>query len=165
MSSLPYLSGNMVHYIRFLKPPRFTQVTKDPRRPVLSTLITITTDLGDAFYPGDVCIYVAMADHATVKPLGTACWRSGMRCLQVDKEVPRKEMIFPIRILFTCNESLKVDSLQLGQLPDIVSAWTDDFGGPDGLNADLIIRQFLVPNGQVLNICEENGESIAHHIW
>lgn len=157
----------MVHYIRFLKPPRLIANAKLPTRTSLTALITITTDLGDAFYPGDVDVHVALAEQDNVTSLGTVCWKSGMRCLRVEIQVALHTSTYPARFLFTCCESLRMDSLQLGQLPDIVSAWTEDFHADDDLklDADLIIRSFRLPNGQVLKICEENGESIARHIW
>ncbi|KAL8703062.1 MAG: hypothetical protein Q9201_003762 [Fulgogasparrea decipioides] len=94
-----------------------------------------------------------------------AYWKPGMRCLHIQNEVPFKELVFPAKFLFTCNESLEVDSLQFGSLPDIVSACTEDFRGYADLDADVIIRQFQIPNGQLMKIYEENGESIARHIW
>ncbi|KAL8736891.1 MAG: hypothetical protein Q9181_002231 [Wetmoreana brouardii] len=94
-----------------------------------------------------------------------AHWKSGMRYLHIQNEVPFNELVFPAKLLFTCNESLEVDSLHLGSLPDIVSACTENFRSHDDLDADVIIRQFRIPNGQVMKIYEGNGESIARHIW
>ncbi|KAL8764494.1 MAG: hypothetical protein Q9194_007035 [Teloschistes cf. exilis] len=113
----------MVHYIRFLKPPRLSVNPKLSWRPSLTTLITITTDLGDVFYPGDAEVHVALAEADNVTSVGT-----------------------------------------LGQLPDIVSAWTEDFHAEDGMKLDssVTIRCFSIPNGQVLKIYEENGSEALH---
>ncbi|KAL9581382.1 MAG: hypothetical protein Q9212_003935 [Teloschistes hypoglaucus] len=156
----------MVHYIRFLKPPRLIANAKRPRRPSLTALITITTDLADAFYPGDVEVHVALAEQDNVTFLGTVCWKSGMRCLRVEIQVALQTVTYPARFFFTSCASLQMDSLQLSQLPDIVSAWTENFRAEDNmkLDADVIIRSFSIPNGQVLKIYEENGESMARHI-
>ncbi|KAL8635741.1 MAG: hypothetical protein Q9228_006800 [Teloschistes exilis] len=157
----------MVHYIRFLKPPRLSVNPKLSWRPSLTTLITITTDLGDVFYPGDAEVHVALAEADNVTSLGTVCWKSGMRCLRIEIQVALHAVKYPAGFFFTSCGSLHMDSLQLGQLPDIVSAWTEDFHAEDGMKLDssVTIRCFSIPNGQVLKIYEENGDSIARHVW
>ncbi|KAL8693122.1 MAG: hypothetical protein Q9224_003815 [Gallowayella concinna] len=148
----------MVHYIRFLKPPRLNRLNN-----LLSTMITITTDLGDAFYPGDVCVHIGVAHGAIMTSLGVASWKSGMRILKIEAKVPMDPSRF--RFVFTSNESLRIDALQLGRLPEIVSAWTEEFLHSADLGSDVTLRRFRLPGGQVLEICEENGESMARHVW
>ncbi|KAL8808306.1 MAG: hypothetical protein Q9182_000126 [Xanthomendoza sp. 2 TL-2023] len=148
----------MVHYIRFLKPPRLSQFNN-----FLTTLITITTDLGDAFYPGDVCVHVGVARGTTMTSLGVANWKSGMRVLKIEAKVPVDHS--PFRFLFTSSESLRIDPLQLDRLPEIVSAWTEEFSHLADVGSDVTLRHFQLPSGQLLEIYEENGESMARHIW
>lgn len=155
----------MVHYIRFLKPPRFDLAIKIPKRVLLSALITITTDLGDAFYPGDLPVYIAVVTHVGRISLGLTYWKPGMRCLKTQAKVPLEYLTSPAKLLFTCNESLETDSLQLGKVPCVVSAWTKEFRGTHDLITDVVMRRFTLLEGKVLEICEANGESIACHIW
>ncbi|KAL8688207.1 MAG: hypothetical protein Q9218_005826 [Villophora microphyllina] len=157
----------MVHYIRFLKAPRLVANAKTSKGPLLTALITITTDLGDAFYLGDVNIHVAVTDVSKTTLLGTVCWKSGMRCLRAEIQFPLQNFTYPARFLFTSSESLKMDILQLDRLPDIVSAWTEKVYADEclAIDTDVMIRFFRMPDGQILKIYEENGESIARHIW
>ncbi|KAL9578477.1 MAG: hypothetical protein Q9203_007081 [Teloschistes exilis] len=128
----------MVHYIRFLKPPRLSVNPKLSWRPSLTTLITITTDLGDVFYPGDAEVHVALAEADNVTSVGTVCWKSGMRCLRIEIQVALHAVKYPAGFFFTSCGSLHMDSLQLGQLPDIVSAWTEDFHAEDDIDDDAL---------------------------
>ncbi|KAL8814186.1 MAG: hypothetical protein Q9223_006575 [Gallowayella weberi] len=148
----------MVHYIRFLKPPRLSRLND-----LLTTMITITTDLGDAFYPGDMRVHIGVARGTTMTSLGVANWKSGMRVLKIEAKVPVDPS--PFRFLFTSSESLCIDALQLDRLPEIVSAWTEEFSHPADLGSDVTLRCFQLRSGQLLEICEENGESMARHIW
>ena len=157
----------MVHYIRFLKAPRLTQSSVVVDDFMIRTLITITTDLGDAFYPGNVDVHVGVANR---KPglifLGTASWRSGMRSLQIEVKVRSVELAFSAQLLLTCNASLEADLLHWGEIPDIVGAWSDRFEGHiEGPDPKVIIRKLRLPNNRRLDLYEECGESIAHHIW
>ena len=44
----------MVHYVRFLKPPRSCSLEKS--QTLVKALITVTTDLGDDFLPCDLAL-------------------------------------------------------------------------------------------------------------
>ncbi|KAL8916546.1 MAG: hypothetical protein Q9172_006247 [Xanthocarpia lactea] len=155
----------MVHYIRFLQPPRVSRLNHDKVHALLSTLLTITTDLGDDFYPGDACILIAVEHGTVIDLLGTAHWKPGMRVLKIEAKVPLDDLRLRARFFFTCNEYLHIDSLQIGRLSDIVSAWTEEFLHLDDLDTNLTIRRFQSPTGPVLEICEENGDSMARHVW
>lgn len=88
-----------------------------------------------------------------------------MRCLKTETKVPSEYLESRARLFFTCNDSVETDSLQHGKVPYFVSAWTEEFTGPQDPIADVVVRRFTLLNGQVLDICEDNGESIARHIW
>ncbi|KAI4169243.1 MAG: hypothetical protein LQ343_005831 [Gyalolechia ehrenbergii] len=154
----------MVHYIRFLKSPRFDLAVKSPKQVPVSALITITTDLGDAFYPGDLSIYTAIVTRLSKIPLGLTFWKPGMRCLKIETKVPLEYLTSWARLLFSGSASLEADTVQLGKVPYIVSAWTEAFKGPQDAIADVVVRGFTLLEGKVLEIWEENGESIACHI-
>ena len=159
----------MVYYIRFLKPPYWNEEKKSSSYIVLQSLITITTDLGDAFYPGNVHIYVVLMSKTAPRAWKEFDWKAGMRCLEIDLALcPKSYGKLPARLVVTTNEEGPVpDRLQLDNLPDIVSAWTADLGELDikELSKSFTVRRFRLPQGRVLEILEENGESIALHIW
>ncbi|KAL8673464.1 MAG: hypothetical protein Q9168_002131 [Polycauliona sp. 1 TL-2023] len=155
----------MVHYIRFLKPPRVTLPDADGTHGLLSTLLTITTDLGDAFYSGHAYIYSGIFSGTATKPFGITHWEPGMRVVKIEAKVPLEFFVPPFRFMFTCNESLDIELLHIEQLPRIMSAWTEEFSFPEHLDTKVTVRRLRLPDGRLLEICEENGESMARHIW
>ncbi|OTA52281.1 hypothetical protein K449DRAFT_379504 [Hypoxylon sp. EC38] len=72
-----------MHYIRLLRPAKFD--ASDRRRPIISLLITITTDLGDSFlYPDEPVELIVGADDAAgqsviLKTDHPYRWTAGMR--------------------------------------------------------------------------------------
>ncbi|CAO1596452.1 hypothetical protein XANCAGTX0491_000297 [Xanthoria calcicola] len=94
-----------------------------------------------------------------------AHWMPGMRVMKIEAKVPLDLLRLRARFLFTCNELFEIDALQIERLPDIISAWTEEFSHLDDLDSDTTVRRFRVPDGRVLEICEENGDSMARHIW
>ncbi|KAI1136530.1 putative methyltransferase-domain-containing protein [Hypoxylon sp. FL0543] len=78
-----------MHYIRLLRPAKLD--ASDRRRPIISLLLTITTDLGDSFlYPDEPVELVIAADDAAgqsvvLRPVQPPRWTAGMRgvCLPV----------------------------------------------------------------------------------
>lgn len=155
----------MVYYIRFLKPPRVSRLHVDRDDALVSTMITITTDLGDAFYPGNLCIHTAIDYEGVMTSLALSKWEPGMRVLKIEARTLVNNPRSRSKFFFTANKSLGIDSLQLDRIPDIVSAWTEEFSQWDDLDTNVTLRRFQLPCSQVLEICEENGESMARHIW
>ncbi|KAL8843516.1 MAG: hypothetical protein Q9170_000020 [Blastenia crenularia] len=142
----------MVHYVRFLRSPRFDLAVRYRGRVLLRGLITITTDLGDSFYPSDLCLYTAIVTRNGRISLASTTWKPGMRCLKVEIKVPLEYLTLPAKFLFTCDETLETDSLKLGKVPHIISAWTEEFRGHQDSIADVVVRRFTVQEGKVLDI-------------
>ncbi|KAI4152558.1 MAG: hypothetical protein LQ341_000697 [Variospora aurantia] len=155
----------MVHYIRLLKPPVFDKENCPPDQVRLSVVIAITTDLGDAFYPGELSLFLGIFTHAGTLRLGPATWKAGTRCLKWHINIKLQHLASRARLLFTCSDSLETDSLELGNVPSVLGAWTDEFTGPKAVFDDIVLRRFVLQKGRELDICEDNGESIGRHIW
>ena len=155
----------MAYYIRFLKVPKFDGTAMLPDRALFRALITITTDLGDAFYPGNLSVCTSIYTSVGKISLGLTSWRPGTRCLEIKTQVPIEYLRSPARLLFTCGESQETDSLHVGKVPYVISAWTEVFSGPQYDIANVVIRRLHLQEGKVLDICEDVGESIACHIW
>ncbi|RYP47346.1 hypothetical protein DL768_006597 [Monosporascus sp. mg162] len=142
-----------MHYIRLLRPP--TVDTSNPSDPVLSVLLTITTDLGDSFlYPDNPIVLVfwfpvdnhqkaSLRNGPVLEPLDSGrpvMWEAGMRVLNLKFHFPKKAL--------DCKASLKISALERDQ--QIVSLsesryllpWRvkDDGRQSQGLIADLTIE-------------------------
>ncbi|RYP59194.1 hypothetical protein DL771_010966 [Monosporascus sp. 5C6A] len=142
-----------MHYIRLLRPA--TVDTSNPSDPVLSVLLTITTDLGDSFLYRDNpivlvfwltvggCRKASLRTGQILEPLDSGrpvMWEAGMRVLNLKLHFPKEALDY--------KASLKVSALERG--PQIVSLsesrdllpWRvkEDGRQSQGLIADLTIE-------------------------
>ncbi|KAL9614287.1 MAG: hypothetical protein Q9167_001243 [Letrouitia subvulpina] len=153
----------MVYYIRFLQPPRWKS-DKTRRTPFLSSLLTLTTDLGDDFYPGEVTIRATLVSETNPHAVEEVKWKPGCRCVRVNMEVNASRCSWPASLAFAVNDLPLVNHLGHQDIPEFVNAWTAPFTLDDDPDPRMV-RRFTLPTGDVLNIYEENGDSIARHIW
>jgi hypothetical protein len=161
----------MVYYIRFLKSPRIQTLKTGPS--FVSALISITTDLGDAFLPDDVTLDVVLEDGGSNHTLFKKCylWEAGKRELAISLGPIQFGSKLPTAVLGVgCTSDtigLKPNSLVSEKaLPAVLSGWSAIFGGPQALISErLIERRFDLRQEAKLSIWEESGENIARHIW
>ena len=158
----------MVYYLRFLKPPKL-----DIRNGIVRALLTVTTDLGDDFYPGDLTLYAIVVTSACESDWQsewqTVKWKSGMRTVWVeigDIELSPLELL---ELIVNTQETMLGDNAQFTRLPDVLSARSESFGRGawwEKIQAeDRIQRRFKTEAGHESLIFEEIGESIARHVW
>jgi hypothetical protein len=158
----------MVYYLRFLKPPKL-----NVRTSIVRALLTITTDLGDDFYAGDLTIYaIAVASergsnwHSAWQKVK---WKRGMRTVWVEIRDIESSPPELLRLIVNTQPTVQADSAQVDCLPDILSARSEFFGrGADWekIQADnRVERRFKTEAGQDRVMYEETGESVARHIW
>lgn len=160
----------MVYYIRFLKPPK---AEKQGMSLSITTLITLTTDLGDSFMAEDMDLLVTLNEQTTQKHIYQEIfnWKAGKR------ELPVSLGPFPVQLAqqnlvlgATINQQhhpATVDKLvQERCVPVVLSGWSAPFCGLQSLVAERFIeRRFTLKDGLDLRIWEETGNSIARHIW
>ncbi|KAF1360382.1 hypothetical protein EJ07DRAFT_165529 [Lizonia empirigonia] len=142
-----------MRYIRFLKPPRIA-TDKRTHKPVVACLITLTSDLGDSFFPHHVELAAELVAPGTT-PLAI--------CLSLKKSYAAG----PLRVRIGVEPQAAHDSLDDLSQPDshgIVSAWSADFSAGSPEAARRVERRFCF-GGKMVCIWEETGDSIARHLW
>ena len=153
----------MVHYIRFLKPPKL-----DIQKCIVRALVTITTDLGDDFYPADIGLYAAVISNAS-KESDTEwekiLWKRGTRNVWIEIRRTQFKDTRPMRLLVSTQCTLAADTVLLSNLPEILSARCKVFEKEKAQAGDRIERRYRTNLGNQRAIYEETGESIARHIW
>lgn len=166
----------MPHYVRFLKAPRIVPNERDRSSSCVTTLITITSDLGDSFLAEDATIVVALQLEEDGKHASSLdrkyhyLWKATSRELQVVVVGPvpsqRSQGATPtaqLSVRAADAEGTSADSLDSCR---IISAWSPPFLWKDGGQADkLVQRRFSPARMPELRIWEETGNSIARHIW
>lgn len=90
-----------MRYIRFLKTPRVVS-EKASSKSVISCLITITSDLGDSFFPHDVQLSAEVllvgSGEETLIVWRTVHWNPGMRTLPVSFPLPKQYQQSTLRV-------------------------------------------------------------------
>lgn len=164
----------MVYYIRFLKTPR-TQIVK-PGLVAVSALISITTDLGDAFLAEDVALQAQLIDASdpstksnTILQENTYNWEAGKRELLISigpfKVASRISKVV-LAIGPKSTSTLDTDLSDAKRVPLVISGWSAPFSVAQNSPAEkLIERRFVLQNNTRLRIWEETGNNIARHIW
>lgn len=153
---------SMVHYIRFLSPPKVVEAGKKNLN--VSAVLAVTTDLGDAFYPEDVelrCRVVGVEADRQILHEEPLTWTHQSRALKLVLNCPGKYASQSVRLHVY---ALELDSSIL--VPKILDVWSLPFYLTDKQRAEpLVDREFLLSSGSKLKIREETGDSIARHIW
>lgn len=144
-----------MRYIRFLKPPR---VQNDS----VSALITVTSDLGDAFLQDDVELQAFVSPGLKRQVVN---WRRGMRVLPVTIPISHETSQSVQLVISSLGVTAVGDDLR-GELPRIVSAISAPFVPKNGSVGDrLVERRLKMSDNTVLSIWEQSDESIARHVW
>lgn len=157
--------------VRFLKTPK---VQVDNGATSLVAIITLTTDLGETFYPHDVQLAVSLRqveDEGDIYLRRTVQWSEGMRALNVTLDLTRAEVDWPARLHIgtktNANISDRFEEHSIrGHLPGIVSVWSESLDPSKGnVSSHRVERRFTPLTGRSLNIFEDTGDSIARHLW
>jgi SAM-dependent methyltransferase len=172
--SLSSLLSTYAHalLVRFLKTPK---ILVDNGTVTLSAVITLTTDLGETFYPHDIQLAATLRepDHGgDIFLRKTLQWKSDMRSLSVSFDLTNTEIDWPAKLhvhtkatksTYDCFE----DHHGRGHLPGIVSVWSETLNPTKGAleTHRRVERRFTPLTGRTLNIFEDTGESIARHLW
>lgn len=181
----------MLFYIRLLKPPRST-ISGHPRTKTftVSALVTITSDLGELFYPNQATLKCDLllqtnnktdtnnTDETSLVGSMKVTWSAGCRNVKIEMNAPiplgdlsgKRDYELVLRV---SSENPKPADNLLEYLPGfgagILSAWSGPFEIPEpGIGSSsggFVQRRLQLNNDVVLRVWEETGESIAKHIW
>ena len=153
----------MVWYVRFLKTPKIDQ------KGHVRTLITITTDLGDLFYPADLILHAMITrsekDANCMSEWQTVQWKSGMRTLWIDIVNIDARSRKKLRLVVNLERNSEGNIISGGRVPEILGAWSGTFDREQNQASSIIERRYRTDLGLERVITEETGESIARHIW
>jgi hypothetical protein len=153
----------MVYYIRFLKRPKL-----DVKTGLTRALVTITTDLGDDFYPGDLTLHAMLVTDYREEPITewhTVLWKKGMRSVWIEiGKLRNRESKFR-RLLVHTQRTQAADTILIEHIPEVLSARSGTFSIDRPLAGDKIERRYKTGQGDERSVYEETGESIARHIW
>ena len=150
----------MVWYIRFLKSP------KPDHKGRVRALITITTDLGDGFYPNDITLHATITSNENcMSEWQILKWKRGMRALWVDIASVDANQPVELRLVVNLEMSVEGNPVSVDNMPEILGVWSDTFGKSKSQAGGIVQRRYRTVSKAEKTIIEETGESIARHVW
>jgi hypothetical protein len=171
-----------MRYIRFLKTPRIV-AEKGSSKSHVYCLITITSDLGDSFFPHDVELAAELLapknnsrgsqessdeEQEEVLVWRTVKWTAGMRTLGITLPLKKSYASRPLQVRVGLEPQNSYDVFDDLSQPDahgIVSAWSAPFNIEGRKEAEKLVQRRFKIGRKVLRIWEETGESIDRHLW
>ena len=159
----------MVHYIRFLRVPQIRLEGKEKGLvQVISAVLTVTTDLGESYYPEDLELIVRLVDNrqpgATISSW-RVFWRKSSQVTKLD--IRYRSHTYPELVRLHVSTRNTDDCLaKCEQLPEVLDVWSSCFSLKLECSApDYVERKLKLNDVTSINIWEASRESIARHIW
>ena len=155
-------------YIRFLKAPKIISTSTSIS---LDIIVTITTDLGDYFYPNNITLYsIVRPENSSDKLIKKVSinWKPGYRCLKFGIRLSINEVPESFYINVTSETEDKIDdNLSLHNIRAVHAISTAPIHPSNGTaTVENVARRTLhMWNNTDVTIWEDIGESIARHIW
>ncbi|RPA83371.1 hypothetical protein BJ508DRAFT_413567 [Ascobolus immersus RN42] len=170
-------------YLKFLKPPQLAPLKGPSGSFTLTTVFTITSDLGDVYFTDSIDIRATLSSGSAILLEKTISWTNGSQFVRCD--MPFQSSKIPSTGLSGLVLSLSpVPSEVEGRLADGIDELCRIYPDPSiqvvsasssqtklkGKNlfaaSHLVERRLkLRTTGDVLKVWEETGENIAGHVW
>jgi len=151
-----------MHYIRFLKTPK---VQVDRGTVLLKSVLTVTTDLGETFYPSELELIVTLRDSeqdGEIYLRKRISWQAGGRSINVTFDLSRQDIDWP-----ACIHVSVRNSDHNGFLPAIADIWSGTLNPTKGQfeSGSRVERRFTSLAERTISFLEDAGDSIARHLW
>jgi hypothetical protein len=133
----------------------------------LKATITVTTDLGETFYPNDADLVATIRESAAdgeVYIRRKLKWPANARSLPVIFDLSRTDIEWPACLHIGVKTSVCKGP---GFLPPIVDAWSGELNPNKGQldSGWRVERRFIPLNERPVALIEDAGDSIARHLW
>ena len=138
---------------------------------VIKALITITTDLGDDFFPYDQTLRAGLVSNSSksteLLQSRSILWKGGMRVLWVELTTEHVSPGLRLRVEVGSEVKKKCsDSIALEQMPLVIGCTCSILNSlQDPGVCGRSERSLLLQSENCLKIDEDIGESIARHVW
>ncbi|KAF2158880.1 hypothetical protein M409DRAFT_61300 [Zasmidium cellare ATCC 36951] len=151
-----------MHYIRFLKTPK---IHVDKGAVLLKAVVTVTTDLGETFYPDELDLVVTLRAHEEDGEIflrKKAHWQAGPRSLGLVFDLSRQDIEYP-----ACVHVAVKNQKNYGFLPPIADVWSGTLNPTKGRfeTGHRVERRFTSLSERRVSLLEDAGDSIARHLW
>lgn len=138
----------------------------------LKAVITITTDLGETFFPEQVELVATVresADDGDVYLRRKLQWPDGARALPISFNLSRNDIEWPACLHVAVKQSplASIANGGHGFLPPIVDVWSSPLNAVKGQfdSGYRVERRFVSISERPISLLEDAGDSIARHLW
>lgn len=158
----------MVHYIRFLRVPR-VQLEENGAVKFISAVLTVTTDLGEIFFPDDLELVVRLVNYEHPNQAVNSWivyWQKNSRVVKLQLRHRSRASPEKVRLHVASRTVHNLLAKNKYQTPEILDVWSAAFNVDFNSSAeDLVERELHLTDETCVKIWEETGDSIARHIW
>ena len=150
--------------VRFLRPPQVHVEKSDIQ---LKAVITLTSDLGESFYPveADLVATIRETTHdGEVYLRRKLQWPAGARAMPISLDISHIDIEWPACLHIGVKTAVVKGP---GFLPPIVDAWSGELNPTKGQfdSGWRVERRFVPLIERPITIIEDAGDSIARHLW
>jgi hypothetical protein len=133
---------------------------------LLKTVVTVTTDLGETFYPDSLDLVATLrstVDEGDIYLRKKAQWSAGDRSLAIVFDLARQDIDWPACVHVGVKGTVSSD----GFLPPVVDIWSGQLNPTKGHfeSGWRVERRFTSYSERSLSLLEDAGDSIARHLW
>ncbi|KJY01500.1 hypothetical protein TI39_contig289g00038 [Zymoseptoria brevis] len=152
-----------MHYIRFLKTPK---VQVDRAVILLKAVVTVTTDLGETFYPDALELVATIRsaeDDGEIYLRKKVEWTKSARSAAIVFDLSRQDIEWPACV----HVGVRNPPRDSGFLPPISDVWSGTLNPTKGQFGSgwRVERRFTSCAERSLSLLEDAGDSIARHLW
>ncbi|SMY26103.1 unnamed protein product [Zymoseptoria tritici ST99CH_1A5] len=152
-----------MHYIRFLKTPK---VQVDRAVILLKAVVTVTTDLGETFYPDALELVATIRsaeDDGEIYLRKKVEWTKSARSAAIVFDLSRQDIEWPACV----HVGVRNPPRDSGFLPPISDVWSGTLNPTKGQfeSGWRVERRFTSCAERSLCLLEDAGDSIARHLW
>lgn len=133
----------------------------------LKAVITLTSDLGESFFPEQADLIATIRETAhdgEVYLRRKLQWPAGARALPISLDISRNDIEWPACLHIGMKTAVVKGP---GFLPAIVDAWSGELNPTKGQfdSGWRVERRFVPLSERPITIIEDAGDSIARHLW
>lgn len=136
---------------------------------LLKAVITVTTDLGETFYPSDLELIAtvrSIAQDGEIYLRRRLQWPANARSLPITFDLTRQDVEWPA-CMHVAVKTTSDRAKPAGFLPSVVDVWSGTLNPTRGQfeSGWRVERRFTSSSQRRLSLLEDAGDSIARHLW
>ena len=153
--------------VRFLKTPR---VYVDHGNVLLKAVVTVTTDLGETFYPNNAELVATLRNQeqdGDIYLRRKVVWKGGDRSVGISFHLSHQDVEWPACLHVSVKSGANGKYTTHGFLPPIVDVWSGALNPTKGQmeSGRRVERRFTSVAERTVSLLEDAGDSIARHLW